>query len=131
MIDLSSTADMEEIQQPICAFANDLPNTGKPGVLFVGVDDNGKASGLAVTDALLLELAQIRDHGNIPPLPSMAVEKVKLKGADVVAIVVEPSLAPPVRYRGRVDSSGTTPGDCVSGRGTAACGKAAIQRSVL
>jgi len=87
MVDLSSGGAAEEIQQTICAFANDLPNTGRPGVLFVGVDVSGNPSGLAVTDALLLDLAQIRDRGNILPLPSMTVEKMKWKGADVVAML--------------------------------------------
>ncbi len=98
----SSASDMEEIQQAVCAFANDLPNTGKPGVLFIGVDDKGKPAGLAVTDALLLDLSQIRDRGNILPLPSMTVEKVRLHGIELAIIVVEPSLAPPVRFKGRV-----------------------------
>lgn len=31
----------EKIRQAICAFANDLPNHQLPGVLFVGVDDDG------------------------------------------------------------------------------------------
>jgi ATP-dependent DNA helicase RecG len=98
----SSASDMEKIQQAVCAFANDLPNTGQPGVLFVGVDDRGHPTGLPITDELLLELSQIRDRGNILPLPSMTVEKIGWKGKDVAAIVVEPSSAPPVRYRGRV-----------------------------
>ena len=33
-------------RQAICAFANDLPDHRKPGVLFVGVKDDGTPTGL-------------------------------------------------------------------------------------
>jgi len=35
----SAVQDMDKLRQAICAFANDLPNHGKPGVLFVGLKD--------------------------------------------------------------------------------------------
>ena len=44
----------------ICAFANDLPNHNKPGILFVGVNDDGTCANLPITDKLLLELSNIR-----------------------------------------------------------------------
>ena len=65
----------EAIREAICAFANDLPRHGKPGVLFVGVRDSGEVTGLSVTDELLQQLAGIKTEGNIVPLPSMTVEK--------------------------------------------------------
>lgn len=34
----------ESIREAICAFANDLPGYGRPGVIFVGVTDNGDAA---------------------------------------------------------------------------------------
>ena len=40
----------EEIRQAICAFANDLPDHRGPGVIFVGVRDNGTHAGTKVTD---------------------------------------------------------------------------------
>ncbi|WP_291418267.1 helix-turn-helix domain-containing protein [Actinophytocola sp.] len=49
--------DKDKLSQAICAFANDLPDHRKPGVLFVGVTDNGTVSGLPVTDELPLALA--------------------------------------------------------------------------
>ena len=36
--------------QAICAFANDLPNHQKPGVLFIGAQDDGTPKNIAVTD---------------------------------------------------------------------------------
>jgi ATP-dependent DNA helicase RecG len=89
-------------RQAICAFANDLPDHRKPGVLFVGAKDDGTPTGLPVTDALLLTLADIRSDGNILPLPSILVEKRTLKGVDVAVVTVQPSDAPPVRYKGRI-----------------------------
>ena len=92
----------EAIREAICAFANDLPRHGKPGVLFVGVRDSGEVTGLSVTDELLQQLAGIKTEGNIVPLPSMTVEKRTLHGKDVAVITVQPSDSPPVRLRGSV-----------------------------
>lgn len=96
-----SAGDRSAIRRNICAFANDLPGLGRPGVIFIGVEDDGQPSGIAINDDLLRLLAQMAHDGNILPLPSMAVEKRTLDGADVVVVVVEPSLDLPVRYQGR------------------------------
>ena len=89
------------MREAVCAFANDLPGHGTVGVVFVGVDDGGQPIGLDVTDELLLSLAGMRSDGNILPIPTMAVEKRRLRGHDVAVIVVAPADAPPVKYRGR------------------------------
>jgi ATP-dependent DNA helicase RecG len=39
----SSGSDSDKIREAICAFANDLPNHRRPGVVFVGVDDAGRS----------------------------------------------------------------------------------------
>jgi ATP-dependent DNA helicase RecG len=92
----------EKCRQAICAFANDLPGQGKPGVLFIGARDDGTPSRLAVTDELLLQLADMRSDGNILPLPTMTVEKHRLRDIDVAVVTVVPADAPPVRCRGRI-----------------------------
>ncbi len=97
-----SGADRSAIRRNICAFANDLSEAGKPGVIFVGVEDDGSCAGIRVNDELLRTLAQIRSDGNILPLPSMTVARQVIDGCEVVVIQVEPSKNPPVRYRGRV-----------------------------
>lgn len=97
----SSLSDPDRVRQAICAFANDLPDHRKPGVVFVGASDDGKASGIPVTDELLLRLATMRDDGKIQPFPSIVVEKRRLSGFDVAVVIVEPSIAPPVRLDGR------------------------------
>lgn len=92
----------EKVRQAICAFANDLPGHGQPGVVFIGAKDgDGSLVGIDVTDALLLTLANIRSDGNILPIPSMSVEKRHLSGRDVAVITVMPADAPPVKYKGR------------------------------
>ena len=90
------------IREAICAFANDLPDHGRPGVIFIGVRDDGTPIGIEVNDALLLRLAHCKSDGNILPLPTMTVAKHTLNGADVAVVKVEPADSPPVRYRGRI-----------------------------
>jgi len=97
----ASINDMDRISEAICAFANDLPNHRQPGVVFIGVNDNGSCANLPVTDRLLLTLAELRSNGNILPFPMMAVQKKHLNGCELAVIVVEPSDDPPVRFRGR------------------------------
>jgi ATP-dependent DNA helicase RecG len=97
----SSIAEKGKIAEAICAFANDLPNHRKPGVVFVGAADDGAPPGLPVTDELLRELSDLRTNGNIHPFPSLTVEKRRLRDADIAVLVVHPSDGPPVRYRGR------------------------------
>jgi ATP-dependent DNA helicase RecG len=97
-----STSNTDKFCQAICAFSNDLPNCGLPGYLLIGVSDEGKISGLKVSDDLLKNISAIRSDGNILPLPLMSVDKVSFPEGDVLVVEVKPSLFPPVRYRGRV-----------------------------
>ena len=97
-----SAADGRKIRRNICAFANDLPGNGRPGVVLVGVRDDGTCASLPIDDELLVRLSNIRGEGDILPLPSMTVQKRHLNGCDVAVVTVEPSADPPVRYRGRV-----------------------------
>ncbi|WP_017306715.1 ATP-binding protein [Spirulina subsalsa] len=97
----ASIADGKKIRQAICAFANDLPNSNQPGILFIGVNDDGTCANLPITDDLLLSLSSIRNEGKILPFPVLQVKKYHLKGCDLAVIIVEPSDAPPVRFEGR------------------------------
>ncbi len=96
-----STSDGKKIRQAICAFANDLPNYKKPGVLFIGVKDDGTCADLSISDNLLLNLANIRDDGKILPFPVLQVSKRTIDGCELAVVIVEPSDAPPVRLDGR------------------------------
>jgi len=51
-----SATDGDRLRQAVCAFANDMLNHQKPGILFVGARDDGSPSGISVTDQLLLTL---------------------------------------------------------------------------
>lgn len=97
-----SNSAADRIARSICAFANDLPGHGRPGVVFVGAEDDGSCAGLRIDDKLLKRLAELRDDGRILPLPSMDVQRRTLNGCDVAAIIVRPAPDPPVRFEGRV-----------------------------
>ena len=84
----------------MCAFANDLPDHRRPGVVLVGADDAGNLTGLEITDQLLLQLADIKTDGNIVPPPTLTVAKRVLGSRAVAVVTVLPSDSPPVRYRG-------------------------------
>jgi ATP-dependent DNA helicase RecG len=71
----ASIGDHEKICEAICAFANDLPAHNKPGVLFIGVKDDGSCAHLPINDRLLLALAEYRDSGKILPLPMLSIQK--------------------------------------------------------
>ena len=89
------------IREAVCAFANDLPDHRRPGVVFVGADDEGRPKGIEITDELLRRLADVKTDGNIVPPPTLTVGKHRLFGQDVAVVTVRPSDSPPVRYRGR------------------------------
>ena len=98
----TSTNKTDKFGEAICAFSNDFPNHRQPGYLLVGVDDNGDASGLTVTDRLLLNLAGLRSNVSLEPLPAVTVQKYSMPGGDVAVVEVLPSDLPPVRYKGRI-----------------------------
>jgi ATP-dependent DNA helicase RecG len=98
----ASLANTDRIREAICAFANDLPDHREPGVVFVGASDDGSCAGLAITDQVLLTLADMRSDGNIVPFPSLTVQKRTLRNCEMAVVIVQPADAPPVRFQGRV-----------------------------
>lgn len=97
-----SLTDGDKFRQAVCAFANDLPDHQEVGALFVGVNTRGEPTGANITDQLLQNLASMRGDGNILPFPSLDVQKRCLKNHDVAVVIVHPSDAPPVRFKGVV-----------------------------
>ena len=91
-----------KIREAVCAFANDLPDHRRPGVVLVGAKDDGTPSGIAIGDRPLLQLADIKSDGNIVPPPTMTVARLTLRGAEMAVVTVQPSDSPPVRFRGRI-----------------------------
>jgi ATP-dependent DNA helicase RecG len=98
----ANITERDRICEAICAFANDMPNHNLPGIIFVGVNNDGGCTHLNITDQTLLTLSNMRSDGNILPLPTMVVQKRTVRGCDLVAVTVHPSDAPPVRYKNRV-----------------------------
>ena len=96
-----SNSAAEKISRSICAFANDLPGHGQPGVIFVGAEDDGRCAGLNINDQLLQRLAALRDDGRLLPLPSMDVQRRALDSCTAAVVTVQPASHPPVRYEGR------------------------------
>jgi ATP-dependent DNA helicase RecG len=97
-----STTDTDKFCKAICAFSNDMPGSGLPGYLFVGVDKHGNPSGETIDERLLEQLANHRDNGNIIPIPDINVFKTNHLGKDIAVVEVQPSLNPPVRYKQNV-----------------------------
>lgn len=98
----ASVSDAAGIREAICAFANDLPGRGRPGLLFVGVQDDATLGDAKITDRLLRQLADMKTDGNIVPPPALTVEKRVLHGKEVALVTVHPSDSPPVRCRGAI-----------------------------
>jgi ATP-dependent DNA helicase RecG len=73
----------DKICEAICAFANDLPNNQKSGVLFVGVNDDGTCANLPIDDRLLLSLSDLRSNANILPFPNITVQKRIIKNCEI------------------------------------------------
>lgn len=98
----ASISDNKKIRSTICAFANDLPDNRKPGVLFIGANDDGTCASLPITDDLLKKLSDIRSDGSTMPFPSMDIQKRTINGCEMAVVIVQPSDNTPVRYSGRI-----------------------------
>jgi ATP-dependent DNA helicase RecG len=94
-------SDIDDIRKAICALANDISGTGRPGVLFIGQADDKSCAHLAITGTLVEKLTNLRGDGKIMPFPMMTVLVSNIQGCDVIAIPVAPSHNPPVRMDGR------------------------------
>ena len=91
----------EKINKAICAFANDLPGSGEPGFVFIGVNDDGSCANIGVDDDLLKRLSEFRSTGKILPQPMTSVYAKTLNDCRVAVVEVAPAYQPPVLYDGR------------------------------
>ncbi len=96
----------DRIREAVCAFANDLSGSGRPGVVIVGMKDDGTPADISVTDETLRALTDMRSDGNILPPPTLLAEKRLYRGSEVAVLTVLPSDSPPVRYKGVVHIRG-------------------------
>ena len=91
------------MREAVCSFANNLAGHADPGVVFIGVNDDGSpVDNFSVSDEMLRNLADIKSDGNIIPPPALLVEKRILQGHEIAVITVWPCATPPVRYKGRI-----------------------------
>jgi ATP-dependent DNA helicase RecG len=97
-----SKTDADKFGEAICSFCNDMPNHRLPGYLIVGANDNGSLNGTTVDEKLMQTLLDYRTDGRIVPPPAMAVAKFTYADGDVAVVEVQPSVVPPVRYKGKV-----------------------------
>ncbi len=92
----------DEVRKAICAFSNDMPGNKQPGVIFIGVKNDGTCYDLDINEELLTQLAQLRSDGQILPLPAIDVKRITIDDCQMAAIIVEPTKSPPVRYKDNV-----------------------------
>lgn len=97
-----NASDHDRLRQAICAFANDLPNHKKPGIVFVGQSDDGNCANFIVDDEILLALSHFRSDGKLLPFPNMNVSRREIDECTLAVIEVEPTDNPPVRFDGRI-----------------------------
>lgn len=58
---------VDKMGEAICAFANDISNSGQIGYLLLGVDDDGSVSGRRIGDEKWASLGGLKTDGNILP----------------------------------------------------------------
>lgn len=94
-------SDKEKVYRTVCAFSNDINNKKESYIIF-GVDDLGNIQGIASKDEQLKKLSEIRDSGNIQPLPQISIETFTLGEKEIIVLKVKAHFFPPVRYKGQV-----------------------------
>ena len=92
----------KSLRKSVCAFANDLPGHNKPGVIFVGVRDDGSLSGAEINDGLMKNLADIRDDPKFSAPLRLRPLRLSHKGGETAALQVMPFPSPPMRYDRKV-----------------------------
>lgn len=95
-----SVSDLDRIREAICALANDIEGSGRTGLIFVGIRDDGSCAEIEITDDLVKRLAQLRLDGKIQPIPTLSVTLAESNRCKFIAIEVPPSDIPPVRVNG-------------------------------
>jgi len=97
-----SKNDADKFGEAICSFCNDMPNHRLPGYLIIGANDDGSLNGTVVDEQLMQTLLSFRTDGRIVPPPAMVAAKFSYPSGEVAVVEVQPSMVPPVRYKGKV-----------------------------
>ena len=101
-VEFTSEYAEDKIRRNVCAFSNDWHGHGKPGVLFIGVNDDGSCAGMQVTDELLVKLSELSRNAGIHPFPIALPDRKTLNGCEMAVVMVAPSHSPPVYYKGDI-----------------------------
>lgn len=95
-----SAAREDKILQAVCALANDLGDTRRPGHLLIGVDKNGKIKGVAATGTQIDDeqrtLSERLRSIKILPTPSFDLEAIEVEDKLVFVLSVHPAPVLPV-----------------------------------
>lgn len=95
-----SDRDTNGILQAVCALANDLEDSRRPGFVVIGLRKDGSSVGTGVEAATADEASQSLvsrlTSSRILPAPSLSVEGVEHDGAHLWMIRIEPYPVPPV-----------------------------------
>jgi ATP-dependent DNA helicase RecG len=97
-----STGLKEAILEAVCAFANDLPDHQRAGVIFIGVNDNGTCANQTFSEESVRDVVNWRNEGKVQPIPSLVADVRTIDGCSVIVLQVMPSDIPPVRFDGRI-----------------------------
>ncbi|HEX5747184.1 MAG TPA: RNA-binding domain-containing protein [Archangium sp.] len=95
-----SSRDSNEILQAVCALANDLGDSRKPGFLLIGVRKDGSVLGIEARGTKLDDeqriLADRLRATRLWPTPAFDIDMVEFEGKFVFAVRVEPYAVPPI-----------------------------------
>lgn len=97
-----SLKDGKKFGEAICAFANDLPEEGKPGYLLIGVTDDNHIAGLKLDEQIEQNLLDFARDGRIIPAPTLFTKIFHLPEGDVCVAEVLPATLPPLRFHGKI-----------------------------
>ena len=100
-IEKTRSIDIKKIAKTICAFSNDLSNRRKVAVMFIGITDDGKYTHRSFTDKMQLQVTNIKNSGSLLPFPVIRVQTLSINQYKILAIQVQPSENPPMRYDNR------------------------------
>ena len=96
-------AESTGVLQTVCAFANDYPERGKPGVIFIGVDDkSGDPISDSIDENLLNQLAALGEDPKFSAPLSVNPTRMQYGDGQVAALQVAPFSSPPVKFLQRV-----------------------------
>jgi len=94
-----SVKDSDGIFHAVCAMANDLGNSGRPGIVLVGVDKCGSPVGVgddSELDEIQQQLANRLRSTKLMPTPSFGLRHETLEGKHILLVTIEPYPVPPM-----------------------------------